>query len=143
SITTDDLGNTGAGGPLTDADTVSVTISPVNRPPVNALPAPQTTAEDTAIVFAGANAISIGDVDAGGAAVEVTLTATGGTLTLNGVAGLTFETGDGTGDAVMSFQGTIPAINAALNGLTFTPAADFNGSASLTVRTDDLGNTGA
>ena len=44
----------------------------------------------------------------------------------------------------MTFQGTIAAINTALNGLTFSPTADFNGAgASLQVVTNDLGNTGS
>src|SRR5439155_11955744 len=34
SITTSDLGNTGAGGTLTDSDSVAITINPVNDAPV-------------------------------------------------------------------------------------------------------------
>ena len=64
-------------------------------------------------------------------------------MTLSGVSGLTFSTGDGTGDATMTFTGTIANINAALNGLSFSPTANFNGAASLQIITNDQGNTGS
>src|SRR5206468_4212590 len=51
AIATDDLGNTGAGGPLTDADTVLLDITPINDAPTLALPGLQTFREDTARVF--------------------------------------------------------------------------------------------
>ena len=72
----------------------------------------------------------------------MTLSGTHGMLTLNGTSGLTFSTGTGTGDATMTFTGTIANINAALNGLSFSPTADYNGAASLQIVTNDQGNTG-
>ncbi|HEY0893798.1 MAG TPA: putative Ig domain-containing protein, partial [Cellvibrio sp.] len=74
---------------------------------------------------------------------EVTLSVTNGTLTLAGVAGLTFTTGDGTADSSLVFRGTQTDINAALATLTFNPTANFNGAAVLTITTSDLGNTGS
>src|SRR5207248_2052184 len=53
-----------------------------------------------------------------------------------------FTTGDGTADAAMVFTGTLASVNAALVGLTYLPAQDFNGPATLTITTDDQGNTG-
>ena len=38
TITTNDLGNTGSGGPLNDTDTVAITVTPVNDAPVNTIP---------------------------------------------------------------------------------------------------------
>ena len=114
-------------------------------PPVNSIPAGQTTSEDTDLVFSAGNGnlISIGDPDAGSSSVQVTLTGTNGVITLSGITGLTFTVGDGTADAGMTFQGTIADINAALAGLVFRPTADYNGGgASLQIVTDDLGNTG-
>jgi len=49
---------------------------------------------------------------------------------------------DGTADATMTFTGTIANINTALNGMTFTPNAGFNGAATLTIVSNDQGNTG-
>ncbi|MEX2185188.1 MAG: Ig-like domain-containing protein [Pirellulales bacterium] len=116
-----------------------------NDAPVNSVPGPQAINEGGSLSFSvgGGNAISIGDVDAFGAAVRVTLSATNGTLTLGGITGLTFGAGTGTGDATMTFDGTIAAINAALDGTVFTPSdADYFGPASVAILTNDLGNTG-
>jgi hypothetical protein len=144
TITTNDLGNTGTGGPQSDTDTVTIVIGNVNDPPFNTVPpGTPTTPEETVIAFTGAgNRFEIGDPDAGANPVEVTLTATNGTLTLSGTAGLTFSAGDGTADATMTFTGTIAAINTALDGLSYTPSLDFNGSATITIATNDQGNTG-
>ena len=64
---------------------------------------------------------------------------TNGTLTLGSVGGLEFTAGDGTSDATMTFTGTLDDINAALDGLTFNPTANYNGGASLRIVTTDLG----
>jgi uncharacterized repeat protein (TIGR01451 family) len=117
----------------------------VNAAPVNTVPGPQSTSPNQAMTFSAVNgnAISVADVDAGSTAVQVTLTSTNGTLTLSGTSGLSFTTGDGTADATMTFTGTITAINAAINGLRYDPANGFTGVASVTITTNDLGNSGA
>jgi methionine-rich copper-binding protein CopC len=120
----------------------------VNLAPVNTVPGAQAVNEDTSLVFTGASQISIADGDAGPAAVKVTLTAVNGTMSLSGTAGLTFTppsgSNDGTNDTQMVFTGTISAINTALNNLTFTPTVNFFSLpvASLTILTEDQGNTG-
>jgi hypothetical protein len=43
----------------------------------------------------------------------------------------------------MTFTASASAVNAALNGLTYRPLPNSNGSASLTIATNDLGNTGS
>src|SRR5262249_51458589 len=68
----------------------------------------------------------------------VTLAATDGVLTLAGTSGLTVS-GNGTRSDERSVGKA--NINTALAGLTFTPAADYNGAASLAVTTNDLGST--
>jgi methionine-rich copper-binding protein CopC len=112
-----------------------------NLAPVNTVPGAQSTNEDTPLVFTGATKISIADSDAGSAPVQVTLTATNGIITLSGTTGLSFNSG-ANGSASMNFNGTITDINNALNNLTFSPDANYFGPASLTILTDDLGNTG-
>jgi PKD repeat protein len=142
SITTSDLGQTGTGGTLTDTDTIAITVTAVNDAPVNTVPGPQTVTAGMTKVFSigNGNAISTSDVDAGSGAVRVTLTATGGTLTLAGTSGLTFVSGDGTNDAAMTFDGALTAVNAALNGLSY--AAGAAGAGTVTIVVDDRGLTG-
>ncbi|HWS90300.1 MAG TPA: tandem-95 repeat protein [Pyrinomonadaceae bacterium] len=125
--------------------TVSITVTAVNDPPVNTVPGPQVTDQNVTLVFSAANsnAISVADVDAGADPLRVTLTTTGGTLTLGGTAGLTFTVGDGTDDATMTFAGTISDLNAALSGLAFKPTAGFSGPTSLQLSTNDQGSTGS
>ncbi|MBI2805771.1 MAG: cadherin-like domain-containing protein [Planctomycetes bacterium] len=152
-IVTNDLGNTGSGGALTDTDTVSITVDAVNDAPVNTVPASQYTLEDASLDFSAGNgnAISIGDLDAGNEDLQVTLTATHGTVTLSSTTGLSFSfsdsngtgAGDGTADTTMTFRGTVSAINAALNGLTFIPTSNYVGDATVELVSNDLGNSGS
>jgi hypothetical protein len=123
----------GKGG--TSTATATVTITPVDDAPLNTVPPAQTVAEDGSLVFstANGNAISVSDVE--GSAQTVTLNVTNGTFSLNGVTGLTFTQGDGTADGVMTFSGSVAAINAALQGASYTPNADYNGPAQISMRT--------
>ncbi len=142
-IVTNDQGNRGSGGARSDSDTVTINVGSVNDAPVNTVPGTQSTSEDTPLVFNGPRTISIRDADAGSNAVEVTLAATNGVITLSGTSGLTFETGTGTSDPQMVFTGTISNINTALSGLVFSPTGQFSGAASLQIVTNDLGNRGS
>jgi hypothetical protein len=112
-------------------------------PPLTFGPQLQAVNEDTALVFSSThgNAISVFDADT--ALLTVTIGALHGVVSLSGVAGLTFTSGDGSGDATMTFSGTQAAINAALEGMSFTPAADYSGSASVSVSTSDGHSTSA
>ena len=127
----------------------TITINAANDGPVNTVPGPQGIASNTPLTFSSGNGnqISVADIDAAASSIQVTLTATNGTLTLSGISGLNFGcggcAGDGTADATMTFQGTLTDVNAALNGLTFTPNLGYSGPATLTIVSDDLGNTGS
>jgi len=122
----------GAGGSVGGSATLDIT--PVNDAPVNTLPGSQSTNEDTAKVFgvANSNAITIADVDGG--TLTTTVSTGNGALTAVTAGGATI-TNNGT--ASVTIQGTATQINAALNGLSFAPAADYNGLATLTVLTSD------
>ena len=43
----------------------------------------------------------------------------------------------------MTFQGTLTDVNTALNGMTYTPKLGYSGPATLTITSNDLGNTGS
>ena len=140
SVSVSDLANTGIfGGTGTDSDTVAITVSAANDAPQITNPGPQQIVEGANLTVTG---LSVSDVDAGGASVEATLSVTDGTFSLSQITGLTFSTGDGAGDTSMTFQGTLTDINAALNGLVYTPDTGFSGQDTLSVSIDDLGNTG-
>ncbi len=140
TITTNDQGNTGSGGAQSDTDTIALTVTAVNDAPVNTVPGAQTVAEDTALVFGAGKLISIADTDANGGNEKITLSVQHGTLNLTTEAGLTV-TGDGTGQVVLT--GDLAHLNAALNGLSYQGAQDFNGSDTLTITSNDQGSTGS
>ncbi|HIM29986.1 MAG TPA: tandem-95 repeat protein, partial [Planctomycetes bacterium] len=119
--------------------TITVSVGPVNDPPVNAVPGPQALNEDNSLAFSNVSLISVSDIDAGSEDMQVDLTVTNGTVTLGSVGGLTV-TGDGS--ASVTATGTITNLNAGLSGLIYNPILDFNGLDTLTVTTNDLGNTG-
>ncbi len=112
-----------------------------NAAPVHAFTASVSTNEDSALVFTAGNAITVTDSDAAGASLTQTLSVDSGTLTLATLAGISVDAG-ANGSATMTIAGTLAALNAALNGLSFASPTDFNGSATLSFTTNDNGNTG-
>jgi CSLREA domain-containing protein len=124
--------------------TRQITIAPVNDLPVNTVPGAQSTPANTPRVFStgNGNRISVADVDAGAGTLRVTLAVTAGTgtLTLGGTTGLSV-TGNGT--ASVEATGTLTSLNDGLQGLTFTPQTNVTGPTTLTVTTNDQGNTGS
>jgi hypothetical protein len=73
----------------------------------------------------------------------VTLSALHGTITISGTSGLTFSAGDGTDDATMTFSGSISDINTALASIDYAPELDYAGADTVTMTTDDQGQTGS
>ncbi len=122
--------------------TRDIAITSVNDAPLITIPGSQAIPVNGSLTLAGANAIQVADVDAASNSVQVTLTVAQGTVSLASTAGLTFSTGDGTSDASMVFTGTLTAINAALDGLSYAPTGGYSGTASIGVVINDLGNTG-
>ncbi len=123
--------------------TTTLTVVAVNDAPVNQVPGAQTTNEEQARVFSSGNGnlISIADVDAGAGTVQVTLTGTNGTITVPTVPSGGTRTGNGT--ATVALTGAVSAINTAMNGLSVQPTANFNGTATLQIVTNDQSNSGA
>jgi subtilisin-like proprotein convertase family protein len=123
-----------------------------NEPPANlynnssTFPATaQSTLEDTPLFFnASTNrAITISDPDADTGAIRTTLSVTNGTLQLGGTPppALTV-TGNGTSSIVLTgSQASLNSING-VSDFGYTPTANFSGSATLTITTDDQGNSG-
>ena len=132
-------GGNGVGADLFNSVTQTVNVTAVNDAPVNTAPnGTQLATQNTDLVFSAANgnAISISDVDILGGSETVTLTVTGGTLTLASTANLTVA---GDNSASVELTGTVADINAALNGLIYH--ATTAGNSTLTIVTSDNGNT--
>lgn len=143
------LANNANGVVIADAvriEPLNVNVIGSNQPPVNFVPSTQATRVNTPLLFSPStgNGITVTDPDAGNNPILISLIATNGTITLNGTNGLSFrqDEGDGVSDRSMSFNGSLANVNAALNGLRFDPDPNFSGIATLSIATNDLGNTG-
>ncbi|WP_179243945.1 hypothetical protein [Tistlia consotensis] len=152
SGTVSDLSGGGATGGTTAVSGASfvlgTSVGAVNDAPVNSVPAAQTVAEDGSLVFSTANlnALSMADIDlaeAGGPTNQATTTLSvlHGTLTVT-ASGSGVATVTGNGGGTVTLRGTQAEINAALQGLTYRPSDDYFGSDSLTISTNDEGNSG-
>src|SRR5438270_421907 len=139
-MTTNDGGNTGSGGALSDTDVSTINIAAVDDDPVNTLPASFATNEDTSVQLTG---LSVSDVDAGTGTISVTLSVASGTLTGTTSGGVTV-TGSGTGSLVLS--GTLANINAYLASAsppTYVPTLFPYTTLFRSMTTNDGGNTGS
>jgi len=119
----------------------------INDAPVNAVPDAQDVNEDQSLAFntGNGNAISVGDVDLDNGpnpgVLDVTLTVLHGTLDIAGLPpGLL--TGGELGSATFTLTGTAQQINDALQGLVYQGVANYNGSDTLTITTNDHGSFG-
>ncbi len=132
---TDTFSYTVTSGGVTETTTVTVNVAADNDAATQSLPIDQNGTEDTAVIFSGANGnqIIIGDIDAA-ATVTTTISVPAGVLNAITTPGVTIG-GNGTGTVTLS--GTPAAVTAALNGLGYTPVADYNGSVVMSVSTTD------
>lgn len=129
----------------TDTATVTIFIAPVNDAPTVTGPNTQNINEDTPRVFSAVNGnqILLNDVDNPTDPMTLTLQLSGtgplGTLMLGSTTGLTGTTGNGTSS--ITTNGTLSDLNAALEGLTYTPAENASGTFNLTITLNDNGQT--
>ncbi|WP_160490283.1 S-layer family protein, partial [Pseudomonas sp. R-28-1W-6] len=121
--------------------TIAIQINALNDAPVNQLPASYGTSEDVALKLSG---LSVSDVDAGASNLSVSLSVSSGLLSASSSAGVDV-TGSGTGSLLLT--GSLAAINAyladAASQPVFTPATDASGTVTLSMTSNDGGNTGA
>ncbi|MGE8444441.1 MAG: Ig-like domain-containing protein, partial [Comamonas testosteroni] len=136
-----DLGN--SGGPAqTSSGSLTLHVEGVNDVPnLPVVPSsPVSGSEDVPLVLTG---ISFSDIDAGSGQVEASFSVLPGSGTFSALAaaGVTL-TGSGTNSLVLS--GTLADINAfiASGAVSYLSAANASGTVTVTVRLDDLGNTG-
>ncbi|MEI8267677.1 MAG: cadherin-like domain-containing protein, partial [Betaproteobacteria bacterium] len=127
------------GGGNEPTGTFTLTISPVNDPPVITVPAAQTATEDRDLAITG---ILVSDLDALTAdTLTITLSVTQGTVSLASTTGLTPASGANNSGSV-GYTGTAAQINAALATLSYRGAGNFAGADTLTITVNDGGNRG-
>jgi hypothetical protein len=134
SITLSDPGDS-----LSASHTVALSV---NAPPWFGGPAYVWVNENTTLTFSAAkgNALTIADSEAGANALELTLTAAYGKVKFSTLSGLTVVSGANSSTSV-TVKGTLASLNAALNGLVFTPTSGYAGAAaSLLFSITDLGD---
>ena len=114
--------------------TVTMTVNPVNDPPVNTVPGPQSAEPDTDTPIAG---LAIQDIDAGTNIIQTTLSVSHGTLVVTPSGGAAVA-GNGTNTVVVT--GSLSGINATLaaTGLVvYRSFAGFVGTDMLIITTTD------
>ncbi|OQR81135.1 hypothetical protein ACHHYP_16742 [Achlya hypogyna] len=142
TLTIDDLGSTGYGGPNVVAAHVYIRVTSVqNQPPVISLPMTSlVVAEDTPFDLVG---LSIADpdlLDTFGAMLRVNCSCEHGSVVLRGPRTGLHVLEETAG--VLVFQGAIEFVNLALAASAYVGARDWFGQDAITVTADDLGNTG-
>ncbi|WNZ24950.1 DUF4347 domain-containing protein [Leptolyngbya sp. NK1-12] len=132
-----DSGGTANGGQDTSApQTFTITVNPVNDPPVvNLTSTSQSILSNNSLI----SGVSISDIDAGSSPVSVTLSVNSGTLNVATTPGVTIGS-NSTGNVTLT--GTVSDINTALSNLRYTSSNSFSGNDSLNVIVNDNGNTG-
>ncbi len=114
----------------------TVNVTAANDAPVNTLPATYTAGTSSAIALTG---LSVADPDAGSGPITVSLSVSSGTLTALSGSGVTVS---GSGSAAITLTGTLADINSYLVSTPPSFATTAIGTTTLTMVTNDQGNTG-
>jgi hypothetical protein len=123
-----------SGDGLSGSGSVAITVNAL-APPSVAAPSNASLKENSTYGFSGA-AISVTDATASGTSDSLTLSVTNGKLSLGSTTGLTFSSGSNNSSS-MTVTGTLANLNAALNGLVYTPTPGFSGRDSLAISIND------
>ncbi len=126
----------GAGGSANASVLLDLNDAPVNSVPANGF---ATAFSDTDFAITG---ISVADVDAGTGAIRTTVSAVNGGLTFDLSGGAAVAAGVN-GSSTVTLEGTVAQVNAALSTLVYNSDDGFTGTETISVTTNDQGNTGA
>jgi hypothetical protein len=119
------------------ATSVVFTVTALSAPAIVAPPS-GTLDQNRSLIFStsSGNAISLTGATAGGGSNSLTLSVAHGTITLASTTGLSFTVGTNGSDS-FTVTGTAANLNAALNGIVYTPTRNFSGSDVLAVKVSD------
>ena len=124
--------------------TLLAMVHSVNSQPIIVAPLLMSVDEDTSVNLVGVTVFD-SDVDVtphGTVAVQVSAGHGALTIDKDAVHNLTFATGDGKEDSMMTFVGTLDDVNVALNTFSYKPHPDYNGMEEVKIRVTDQGFTG-
>jgi hypothetical protein len=124
------------GDSLSASHTVAITV---NDPPTVNSPASASLNENTTLTFSAAkkDPITVADPAAGTSTEELTVSAVHGKVKFSTTSGLKVLAG-ANNSASVTVSGTLAKLNAALNGLVFTPTSGYVGAASFSLSLEDL-----
>ena len=153
TVSINDEGNVGVGGPLSASVTIPVTVAAVNTAPYPIVPKTRVVVDEDASVAVAGVSCGDSDVTSGRTFIEVTLSAGKGVLSLDDTLGLevvssgvtagpggastpaeaaTAAVGSVAGGAVV-VRGPITSVNTALATLVYAPNANDNGRDAIMV----------
>lgn len=141
AIEINDNGNTGAGGPMIDSDSLTLNISPINDAPVNSFPPSFTVIEDITTSLDG---MSVND-DSGTSSITFNLLVANGsgTFTAANTGGVTVA---GNGSNSLTLTGNVANLAAYLanpaNNPNYVPVLNNTATVNLTITSNDGGATG-
>lgn len=139
TVTVNDNGQTGTGGPLSGSLTNTITVNPVNDAPLINLAGftviPDVVEGDPLVLNAANNTlIQVSDIDSSIVTVTLAVSA-GNTLHVDPAAGVTIGTNDTNS---VTLNGTVSSVNGALaNGVTFTAALGAATPETLQITVND------
>lgn len=116
----------------TDVGTATIVVTGVNSAPTITLPTTASFLENAGAT--GVSGIALADLDADNQSVSLSVGS--GAISLGTSTGLTFTDADGSNGS-LSFSGSLANVNAALASLAFAPQANFTGSTTLSLSTND------
>jgi len=126
---------TDSGDELTGSTTVAINVNPFVTAPASI-----SVLESSTFTFSSpAYPITLTDGAASGTSDSLTLTVLHGKVNFATTSGLTFTSG-ANGTASLTVKGTLANLNAALNGLVYTPISGYTGSDTLTITVSDSGD---
>lgn len=143
TLTVNDLGNTGIGGPKEDEIRVNFTVTPVNDPPIWTVPFTSETelvqlTEDTVYALQG---ITLDDVDGTDDPLrEMVINATTGWLVFTNSSGLTYHncSADTLCESIF-IKGSLSSLKNALQYVDYQPPSNWHGKVNFTFWTFDAG----
>jgi hypothetical protein len=120
---------------LTGSATVALNVNPFVTAPASV-----SVVENSSFTFTPPTyAITVTDGAASATSDSLTLTVLHGKVTLATTSGLTFTSG-ANGTSSLTVKGTLASLNAAVNGLVYTPISGFTGNDTLSITLADSGD---